>query len=1170
MALRDMDKILDLQPTHWQVQLARASIHHSMKSYDAAHDDIRVVLYFHPNCSEALRLKGAFYIDEGQFDQATQYLDAAISTKPNDWHGYYERGLLRHRIADGEMRTTSNNVEEVGFQDLLTLILYDYMCALQTGCDLLECIESYGDICVRLFECTTDAVIFTEAMAHLVNLEPRLGHSRTLECALRCQVARFKMVLQLYPEALVDIEHALDLNANYPIVHFYHGTLELGMLAPTRAKNECPTRQMTSTLALIRAKLNLAATLDSSIVGIYIVRGAVYLHERNYRLALHDFRLALAIDPTCEELWLQVAQMYLRDQYNSSRCIHACAQALIINHTTREVVTLAYYLQGEAYMTLNDFRQALRMYQRLMVRFPVENWTTYLQARVLCALGEPRAALYAFLQYTSSSGSSSADIQKLKGQALSCLHFYEDAIVAFREALRNNPTIENACLLSKSLFDSGDRMGASRVIQQHTSSSSGLNETQDTIVCRAKCFESIENYAQAAKEYGKALKLDRVRTVTGEVTHAPQVLYFTRALCYIRQYVSQLDPLSSEPPNRKKLANLYTKAIDDLTVAVKHDPLYTPAYVQRAELRMIQAEYAEAQHDCELALRIDATDLRARVNLGLIHDHFRSYAAAIGSYDLAIQARVKGIRRLLVMEDPMALVYYNRGVAYQALGCVSQAQEDYSRCLELWPDNVLATRNRSLCRSLLGDFRGCLEDLRVLLSQGFPHDLNLLTLASHCLVHLNEFKQAFDALETLLSIDPHALEPLIDRGNLYLALASKAGSSHAELQNGHERKRYLFQALRAYVKAVHMYPTTLSLRLNLGYTYQLLEDWSEALVHYSHVIDEATRLRRETPKGQAELLELLCQGLEGRTAVRFHLGQFHEALDDMNEAIERCILSDPVIQATFFHQLHANQLPFQSTYSQEHTGSSEENVGEEQDRAHLLTPQSSPEGKESSTTSVKEERKKIPPPCQDLKYLLALIHTPAGATLSSKQYLCRLFINRGIILEAQGELSQARDAYRIARECNPYSKGALFGCGSMELVQHRLPEALACFQQILKRNPTDVPAWLNLGVAFAAQRDWPSARRAMETVLELEPDHGPAWANHGMILEHLMMEEEQDVAVPEQEVRAIQSYCQAIEALPSDPALYVRRGNLMARQSRMHEAMHDFATAVFLDPNIQL
>ena len=137
----------------------------------------------------------------------------------------------------------------------------------------------------------------------------------------------------------------------------------------------------------------------------------------------------------------------------------------------------------------------------------------------------------------------------------------------------------------------------------------------------------------------------------------------------------------------------FDEALHDYEQAGKHEPrgLAAPTaagdFLERARILLQQGKHVEAVTSLDAALALQpgltaAHRLRAEALLNL--DRFSDAVASL-NHCLAAEAGKR---------QPLAALYLARGRAQSALGKFPEAMDDYTRALELQPDNAIACANR--------------------------------------------------------------------------------------------------------------------------------------------------------------------------------------------------------------------------------------------------------------------------------------------------------------------------------------------------------------------------------------------------------------------------------------------------------------------------------------------
>ncbi|KAF1773862.1 Tetratricopeptide repeat [Phytophthora cactorum] len=188
--------------------------------------------------------------------------------------------------------------------------------------------------------------------------------------------------------------------------------------------------------------------------------------------------------------------------------------------------------------------------------------------------------------------------------------------------------------------------------------------------------------------------------------------------------------------------------------------------------------------------------------------------------------------------------------------------------------------------------------------------------------------------------------------------------------------------------------------------------------------------------------------------------------------------------------------------------------------------------------------------------LLAQMEPPAPKvhlTGSQEQMLALYMLNRGVMLEKMGNLPRARQDYEDSLHFDPLSVHAHVCLGTLSLRERNFEQSAAEFQRALELDPSSGVAHLNLGVVCLGRNDVPTALAHFDSAISLLPHCSYAYANKAVALAR-----SGDMAGAELNFKL------AINELPSRKEFYLARGKIVALQKRLHDAMVDFSTALFL------
>ncbi|ETN21070.1 hypothetical protein PPTG_01381 [Phytophthora nicotianae INRA-310] len=1173
-AIKDLTHALQLRPEDQRLFLLRACLHSKMGEAENALADVNRALVLHPQYTEALLLRAEIFHRSRAVGAALQDLTSVLVLDRSCWRAYYDRATLRLRAIEGDEQSLVYHSEHLLYEELLAAIIQDYVNALHKGCTLVEVVETVGDLTVRLLEFTGDLTVLRQViqnltrLLHLLVLDPSGGlraprspgnnsglgsgaadyHSLStvdrelLIAAIHAQRGRLYVLSNDKVSALEDFDHAVVMEYHYPVAHFYRGAFATLLLAKDSAAG---INKDTETAAAHHANnmqhLSRCLALDPTIGGAYTVRGALHLRDLRFNNALQDFKAAVTTDPTLSEVWLQIALVYLNHYHDSEECIKACTSAL----ANDAGLSRAIYLRAEAYTRQGNTAAALRDYTRLTRAHPSDRWAHLLRGRLQLTLKMARPALYSFVCFveqvtndlptsvdtkTNKDSKPKKDALLLCGRAFQLLSRFQSAVRAFELAVAENPTSENLVLLSESLHSLGDTENSLRVSEKvvNTDPSSFRGYAR-----RAQLLVSVGQFTRAMAEYDKAISLapkeGRVYYERGVVQ---MQLYMRWRVAFQTNFASDTDAaqrvsrspfaprismreverdlgvnaVKDETLVHKMMKQFFVGSIADLSKCIRLEPLIADAYVDRAELNALGEEYDRAFRDLETATERQPKYARAHVSLGVLKCQFSAYAAAIEDFDKAIKLETTATAEM------RGYALFNRGAAYQKLELWAQAEKSYNQSIMLFGRgrDVAAHRNRAIVRCHLGSFKSALEDLEEV-QQSAPDDDELHGALGFALLQLNRYE---DAAKHFAAYGRLGRDTYVDGGNAYFNLATKSGTHLQQTQHA----TYLERARRFYLRAVRLQPSNVDIRLNLASCLRK-ENAMGAAIRQCDIIS------REQPLNHA------C--LESKALALFQLPRRqNEAITCMDAAVRTCVSSSANLENSFYAFtsgiIHRNSLDRKTVHRKGTRRLSTDTEGLNEDGGSMSAAAT----------------------------LLAQMETPAPKvrlTGSNEQMLVLYMLNRGVMLEKMGNLTRARQDYEDSLHFDPMSVHAHVCLGTLSLRERNFEQSAVELQHALELDPSSGVAHLNLGVVCLSLSDVANALVHFDTAISLLPHCSYAYANKAVALAR-----SGDMAGAELHFK------KAINELPSRKEFYLARGKIVALQKRLHDAMVDFSTALFL------
>ncbi|RHY48533.1 hypothetical protein DYB34_009729 [Aphanomyces astaci] len=1016
------------------------------------------------------------------------------------------------------------------------------MQAIRTGCYLNDVIETVGDLTIRLVEWTHDAKHCLQVVGGLAALialmdetESKLkdqrraaakaqsitsSHDTTLweleedrlakviACLLTQRGRLYILVCKKWchqigqhTKASTDLDRAVIMDYHYAPAHFYRGAV-----ASVHACDDASRK-------VVIHHLNRCIHLDPTITGAYIVRGGIYCADMRFNNALQDFKAAVTIDPTLDDIWIQIAIVFLTHYHDCDASAKACTRAL----KNDLGLTQALHLRGEALARQGNLKAAMRDFVRLVVMQPTDRFAHLMKGKLLLQLDHARPALYAYKQFMEM-GSELETLDRItRGKAYKVLSQHSQAVQEFKLAVDANPSPENLCLLSESLHSMGDTEASLHVINLAIASDPGCAKSY---VRRAQCYIGNHAYKTAILDYDHALTLadkselyrmyyERALCRSQLLSKAWNQLYAMqrgeRVPCYYENNFQSGQPLpvtlSATDMNTTCMTafikQTYVDTAADFTKSMKASEVMSDPYVERAALYALGGEFNRAYDDLATAIKIDPHNLNAYISAGVLKCKFSMYTASIECFDKALK-----------FHPHCALAYYNRGVAYHILNVWAQADSDYTKSIALDPTNMDALRNRGIARCHLMNFQGAAEDFEDV-HKNAPDDMELHMGLGYVYLKLSRFTEAIALFRSLSSKNPVAIDAYLDAGNTFFtmalcmtdstnmtaAAAALATTNAPALSKADTSKSLLQQSLHCYLRATRINPTDVNIRLNLAALFRAKGDESNADFH-----DERAMMLLET-------------------------GQFAHAMEHMNAAVNISVALSPIVameytllvknKAMALHELHRRRQ--QLTPSAPHpTKRAEENGG----RTRRM----------SVAAEVLADKKSI---------------------LGIKKTLSVHLANRGKVHELMLDVDAARLDYLNAVYFDPLNFDVYFHLGTLAVHERNLNDAIEYFSQALVINPKLGVASVNLGVVYLLLQSYDLALYHLDMASTLIPDCAFVWANKACV--YLKLDRVDD---------AVRNFSYAMKCMPTFAPFYVYRGRLLSSQKHLHDAMVDFAAAL--------
>jgi len=241
---------------------------------------------------------------------------------------------------------------------------------------------------------------------------------------------------------------------------------------------------------------------------------------------------------------------------------------------------------------------------------------------------------------------------------------------------------------------------------------------------------------------------------------------------YVRALLEKRSPNIDGPPitaetyynkgNMYVSFELYDASILAYDAAIRLDPDYASAYLNRAASKLRLGQHGEAIVDLNTAIRLDPNSFLAYHNRGEARQQLGEYRGAIADYDPAIQLR-----------PDHAISYTGRGTVNLRLDRYWEALSDYSVAIHLDPNNAVGYQNRGIAYSKLDQYAKAMSDLDKAIRLN-PDDAKTYQNAGTINLNHDQYKDAIDDYNAAILLKPDFAEAYRSRGSAKMSLDQHA------------------------------------------------------------------------------------------------------------------------------------------------------------------------------------------------------------------------------------------------------------------------------------------------------------------------------------------------------------------------------------------------------------
>lgn len=558
-------------------------------------------------------------------------MSSRIVLRSKDWHGYYGRAKLYIRILPQASTSIAMSYLDAALEDFFT--------ALKMGCNKVHCIERMGDalLAKRIYTNSVNSIL-----SWIIQLKALLSSSYTFRNKISFhQTLKPYLIVLLQKLNLIvgDVAALKSLPSTQ--------ALQLNSYGPAILYDACYSLTINSTKQnreIIQSKLQSRISDASNNVGNWLILGTLCSQKQDFAKSVQYFTKTLDIDPTQSQIWAELAKATFSQGNAYEQTIKACDAAIALDHTRLNML----FLKGEASQLSNRCEsKTLRIFLKASLIEPTDAVAHLYQARSLAIMEKPTAALKAFLRHAVLNNLKITNIQVdfiLYGRAHSILGIHERAIENFKHAIASAPSVEAICLLTETLYDSGDFDGANATI----ASIDQMGDIEDarSYLALSRCFASMGHIEKAIFALDKAIAMDG-EDMNYRYRRGCLRIEIYKKYCAVKDgkrfklKKSKLRRMGIQTRNASisytystsNMQKCYTAALKDFASCIEMNKKFVDAYIARAELHELAGEFSKAFLEYEKSSKAQSTSSKAFVNSGILHTKFKSFAQAILCYD---------------------------------------------------------------------------------------------------------------------------------------------------------------------------------------------------------------------------------------------------------------------------------------------------------------------------------------------------------------------------------------------------------------------------------------------------------------------------------------------------------------------------------------------------------
>lgn len=598
------------------------------------------------------------------------------------------------------------------------------------------------------------------------------------------------------------------------------------------------------------------------------------------------------------------------------------------------------------------------------------------------------------------------------------------------------------------------------------------------------------------------------------------------------------------------------RAIMDFAEATALDPLVSLYWFDLAGVYWLAENHEKAGAAYTKAVETDPTNYRALTLRGWSRQQLGRFDEALSDYSKALE--------LSPNDQNAAYVLEMRARLYLHLDQYDESLADFDRMDKLGKVSAETFSLRGEAHLLSGRPAEALEAFSRAIELDPDHARNYAGRAE-ALRRLRQPKEALPDLYQALTLEPENTTSLLVRALVLYELdrSEEALADFAQVlklkpndvDTIYHRGLTLFnlkryeEATKDFTDVINLSPGHRLAKLLRGEAYLWVDQYDEAIADFTSVL---SKLPGDVP------------ALIGRGRAFRNLGRFDEALSDLNSAVDlNPGNSMPLIDRGLTRQQSGELNAALNDFDQAliiKPGNAQAIAMRAETLRFLDRDEEALAELNRALDIAPEDAQIIASRAESYRCLGRLEEAKAeyarAFKLDRNDELIQAILARGVAFRTLGRYEEAIETLNLILEADPLNAKLLEVRGDTYIISKRFEEAVADYSKALELSPDDSRLLAKRGEAYRQADRYDEALIELNRSLNIDPNYATALTSRGLALQMLKRFNE-----------ALCDLNRAIELKPGDPLVLGARGLLHEQMGNMEQALVDLNRSIEINPN---